>query len=180
MTYVKVLNTLIDSQSEFNEDQSPVLSGRYAKQLNAIIQSERRECFKHLFSILQTKATSILVQNQICEILAYNLRRNRHLRIRQQIQEFVYKLTKAKTQYFKRIHLRIIEILLNVNLEVRLDHSNDCRISQRNFLSNHYESLLMMFEDTALCNLHERMVKYVFPQVLKLISGQSSFFEKFT
>lgn len=180
MTYVKVLNTLIDSQSEFNEDQSPVLSGRYAKQLNAIIQSERRECFKHLFSILQTKSTSILVQNHICEILAYNLRRNRHLRIRQQIQEFVYKLTKAKTQYFKRIHLRIIEILLNVNLEVRLDYSNDCRISQRNFLSNHYESLLMMFEDTALCSLHERMVKYVFPQVLKLISGQSSFFEKFT
>lgn len=38
----------------------------------------------------------------------------------------------------------------------------------------------MMFEDTALCSLHERMVKYVFPQVLKLISGQSSFFEKFT
>ena len=71
MTYVKVLDTLINSQSEFNEDQSLLLSGRYAKLLNAIIQSERREYFKNLFSILQTKSTSILVQNHICEISGY-------------------------------------------------------------------------------------------------------------
>ena len=133
ITFLKVLETVIDSQVEYNEQFSAYINSMknelnpekqklyqefsfYNKQFSSMIQNERKEAIKIFTTILQERTSSNPARKYSCKVIAHLVSRFRLQKVRQMALENLMKLGKSKTLYLKQTFLQVVHELIDSEL----------------------------------------------------------------